>query len=187
MNYKRLNEYADNNGTVIMGGKNDKNIPLCELKQAFSINEKLYNRSSDDLSVSNAVNFYTDFVSELSPKSIFLHIGENDEKMFSDSPDKFTDAYRELISYIKGNNKNCRIAIVSMKNNGNDNFADKINKQLKYIADSEKCEFCDISEERISDYRQEREVISFVYDIGFVQRLTHPRPLGDLARILFER
>lgn len=187
MDYNMLNEFAESNGTVILGGKNDLNIPLCELKQAFSINEKLYNRSTDNLSVSNAANFYTDFISEISPKSIFLHIGENDKKMFTDSPDKFTDSYRKLISHIRCDNNNCRIAVVSMKNNERDSLTDEINKQLKYIADSEKCEFCDISEERISDYRQVREIISFVYDIGFTHRLTRPRPLGDLARILFCR
>ena len=46
-----LNKLADLNGTVIFGGTEDREIPLCELKQAFELDSKLYNRSIAELSI----------------------------------------------------------------------------------------------------------------------------------------
>ena len=61
----------------------------------------------------------------------------------------------------------------------------KLNKQLKYIADSEKCEFCDISQKRVWNPQQTKDVVSFVYNIGFVHPLKNKRSLNDLVRLLF--
>lgn len=183
--YKILNELAQTEGTVIFGGTEDLNIPLCEIKQAFSISENLYNRSVKDLSVTDSVEIYSKYISEICPKTLFVHIGKSDMEMFSSFSDEFTKKYRELISYIKNDNKNCKIAVVSLENYDDNAIANKMNKQLKYIAESENCEFCDISEKRVSDYRQTKEIVSFVYDIGFVRRLKCARPLGDLAQMLF--
>ena len=36
-NYRMLNELAEPDGIVIFGGNADRELPLCELKQAFSI------------------------------------------------------------------------------------------------------------------------------------------------------
>ena len=52
--YAALNELAEQGGIVILGGEEDMNLPLCELKQAFSLNSSLYNRSVQGLSVNNA-------------------------------------------------------------------------------------------------------------------------------------
>ena len=51
-NYNALNKLAEQNGIVIFGGKEDISIPLCELKQAFSIKENCYNRSFENLTIS---------------------------------------------------------------------------------------------------------------------------------------
>ena len=39
--YQALNKLAEQNGIVIIGGTEDKEIPLCELKQAFELNLNL--------------------------------------------------------------------------------------------------------------------------------------------------
>ena len=74
---------------------------------------------------------------------------------------------------------------MSAKNYDNNNDITELNKQLKYIADSEKCEFCDISEKRVWNPQQTKEVVSFVYNIGFMHPLKTKRPLNDLVRLLF--
>ena len=43
--YERLNQIAQSKGIVIFGGSDDTDIPLCELRQAFDIEENMYNRS----------------------------------------------------------------------------------------------------------------------------------------------
>lgn len=181
--YKALNKLAEQNGIVIFGEKEDVSIPLCELRQAFGIEENCYNRSFENLTISEAFDIYADCVADLSPETILLHI--EDVECFKFSADKFTDDYRKLISQIKKHNKKCRIGIVSAKNYDNNNDITELNKQLKYIADSEKCEFCDISEKRVWNPQQTKEVVSFVYNIGFMHPLKIKRPLNDLVRLLF--
>ena len=75
--------------------------------------------------------------------------------------------------------------IVSVKNYDNNSEITELNNQLKYIADSEKCEFCDISEKRVWNPQQIKDVSSFVYNIGFVHPLNNKRPLNNLVKMLF--
>ena len=124
-NYNALNKLAEQNGIVIFGGKEDISIPLCELKQAFSIKENCYNRSFENLTISEACDIYADCVAELSPETILLHI--EDAESFKFSADKFTDDYRKLISQNRQNNKNCRIGVVSAKNYYNNNDITELN------------------------------------------------------------
>ena len=44
-NYTNLNELAEQGGIVILGDGKDKDIPTCELRQAFAVESKVYNRS----------------------------------------------------------------------------------------------------------------------------------------------
>ena len=183
--FKALNEIAELGGVVIFGGSDAHNIPLCELKQAFSLKENYYNRSIENLSITDASEIYREYISELKPDTVLLNIGEADVKAFADSPDDFTSNYRELISQIKKDNKKCRIAVVSLKNYDNNDDIAQLNKHLKYIADSEKCEFCDISTKKVWNPKQKKDVVSFVYDIGFERPLNIKRPLNDLVSMLF--
>lgn len=182
-NYKALNGISQQNCTVIFGGTNDLKLPLCELCQGFDLKENCCNRSFENLTADEAVKLYNTCIAELFPESVFLHI--EDIKGFKTSAEKFAKDYTNLIWQIKKDNKNCRIAVVSAKNYNNDRDIEEFNKQLKYIADSEKCEFCDISKKRVFNPTQTKEVASFVYNLGFVHPLKCKRPLADLAKILF--
>ena len=184
-NYAALNDLAEKGGTVIFGGKEDKDIPLCELKQAFELESKLYNRSFDNISVTNAKELYESCVAPLEPDTVLLHIGENDLDLFAESSDKFISLYRELISKIKADTKRCRIAIVSLKNYDGDSLIARLNEQLKYLADSERCEFADISEKKVWNPKSTKDAVSFVCSIGFVRPLNIKKPIYDLAKILF--
>lgn len=183
--YRKLNELSEQGGIVIFGGDEDKEIPLCELKQAFDLNSNLYNRSFTNLSVNNAMEVYSNCVAEINPKTLLVHIGEADLKFFEENTAEFEQKYCTLINRIKADNKKCDIAVVSLKNYENDAVIDKLNKSLKYIADSEQCEYCDISAMRIWNPKQTKDVVSFIYDLGFVHPLKYKRPLSDLVKILF--
>ena len=76
--YHSLNELANPNGMIIFGGNSDISIPLCELKQAFALDNDIYNRSFSDLSVTNALEYYDTYIANLKPESILIHIGESD-------------------------------------------------------------------------------------------------------------
>ena len=184
-NYTKLNELAEQGGIVIFGCGVDKDIPTCEIRQAFAVESKIYNRSFESVSVNDALSIYKETVAALSPETVLLHIGETDIEFFAENSAEFDNKYRELIGYIKSQNKKCRIAIISLRNYDCDSQIEEINKHLKYIADSEKCEYGDISAKMVWNPKASMEVASFVYSIGFVHPLKNKRPLYDLVKMLF--
>ena len=74
--YQRLNAIAEQNGIVVFGGNTDKEIPLCELRQSYQVEQKMYNRSISELSIKEAIVVYDACVSCLAPETVLLHIGE---------------------------------------------------------------------------------------------------------------
>jgi len=183
--YKSLNQLAESDGTVIFGGSDDVAIPIGELKQAFALNDSIYNRSCSELSVANAAKMYSECVSELCPDTVLLHIGDADLSDFENNEAGFEIDYRRLISTVRGENRNCRIVIVSLKNYDNNTVVAKMNLLLKSISDSEKCEFEDISQKRTWNVKASSETASFIYEIGFDRPLGIKRPIYNLVRILF--
>lgn len=183
--YKLLNELAETGEIVIFGGSDDKNIPLCELKEAFFPDTRLCNRSIAKLSVSDAEKIYAECVAEICPKTVLLHIGTADLPHFSDNQSVFEREYISLIRHIKADNKKCEVAVVSLKNYENKAEITKLNKSLKNIADSEHCDYCDISSRRVWNPKQTKDVVSFIYDMGFVSPSKNKRPINDLVKILF--
>ena len=99
--YQKLNDLAQANGIVIFGGKEDTNIPLCEIRQAFNVEENMYNRSFTDLSIEDAILVYDNCVSSISPETVFIHIGDCDIDMLKENPAEFDNKYRELIKHIR--------------------------------------------------------------------------------------
>ena len=184
-NYTKLNELAEQGGIVIFGDGKDKDIPTCELRQAFAVESKVYNRSFDNLSVNEAVSVYKKVVGPLEPETVLIHLGEADLSTLGVNLTEFDNKYLELIKVIKTQNKKCRIAVISLKNYDNVPQIAELNKHLKYIADSEKCEYGDIATKKVWNPKASMEVASFVYSIGFVHPLKNKRPLYDLVKMLF--
>ena len=183
--YKKLNALAGREGIVIFGNKEDILIPVGELRQAFSIEQKMYNRSFNDLSIADAIKVFDETIAPLSPESILIHLGDSDKDLFARDSYLFDYHYRALLSHIKRKNQACRIAVVSLKNHHNDSQITEINNHLKYIAESEKCEYEDISKPKVWNPQSTMNAISFVYSIGFVHPLKNKRPLHDLVRMAF--
>lgn len=183
--YERLNQIAQSKGIVIFGGSDDTDIPLCELRQAFDIEENMYNRSFHELSIEHAIEAYDSCVAPISPETVFIHIGKYDIELLHKNPNLFDSKYLELIEHIRAENKTCRIAVVSMKNYYNDPDIAEMNRHLKFIADSEKCEYGDIATRKVWNPKATRDAASFVRNIGFVRPLKSARPIYDLIRILF--
>ncbi len=183
--YIKLNALAEQGGIVIFGCAGDKNIPVGELCQAFSLETKTYNRSFENLSIKNAAGVYEKSIAPLVPEALLIHIGEADRDFFAENPAEFDNEYRKLICIIKAHNPKCRIAVVSQKNYSNDSQTEEINRHLKYIADSERCEYGDIAAKKVWNPKATIDAVSFVYSIGFVHPLKNKRPLYDLVKIMF--
>ena len=183
--YQALNKLADLNGIAILGGTQDREISLCELKQAFELDANLYNRSVTALSINNATEVYDTCIAPLNPEYVLLHIGDADLESFIENPSDFDQKYRELIKYIRNTSNKCNIAIISLKNYDGNADIGELNKHLKYIAESERCEFGDIGAKRVWNPKQTKDIVSFVYSTGFVRPLKIKRPIYDLVKILF--
>ena len=87
--YQKLNELAEQDGIVVFGGSEDLKIPLGELRQAFSVESKMYNRSIAGLSVKDALSVYDECVAPIAPETVLIHIGEADRKFFEEHPSEF--------------------------------------------------------------------------------------------------
>ena len=185
LKYQKLNELAQTGGIVIIGGSEDLNIPLCEIRQAFEMEENLYNRSFSDLAVTDAMAAYDACVAVLKPETILLHIGQQDLDMLQQNSAQFDNQYRALINHIREQNKHCRVAIVSLRNYENDPVIAEMNKHLKYIADMEHCEYGDIANRRVWNPKATLETAIFVRNIGFMGPLKVERSIFDLTKMLF--
>lgn len=183
--YLSLNKLSESSGIVIFGGTEDTMIPLGELRQAFSIDSKMYNRSVSNLSVKNAIELYNECVSSLTPETILLHIGDADLSNFKENSSEFDNNYRKLIAHIRTESPACRIAIVSLRNPENDETILEMNKHLKYIANSEQCEYVDITLKKVWNPKNTMDAVSFGYSMGFLRPFINKRPLYELGKILF--
>ena len=182
--YGHLNELVQPGGVVILGGEQDRGLPLCELKQAFELKEELYNRSVTGLSVENGAATYDRCVAPLKPEVLFLRIGEADKVLFVQKPSYFDHKLRLLLQHIKAVDTDCRIGLISLRPEADPIFG-SMNKHLAAVAQTEQCEFCDIPEANVWNPRHTKDVLSFVYSIGFVRPLNRRHPMYDLAKLLF--
>lgn len=183
--YIKLNELSEQGGIVIFGSGEDVNIPVGEIRQAFSVDAKMYNRSFKNLSITEAGAVYEKCIAPICPETVLIHIGEDDLSLFKKDASEFDIAYRNLIGFIRKQNKNCRIAVVSMRGLDNHPIIAEMNQHLKNIADSEQCEYGDIASKKVWNPKSTMDAASFVYSIGFVRPLRCKRPLYDLVKMLF--
>lgn len=183
--YQSLNKLAATGGTVIFGDAQDRLIPLGELKDTFDLQDTYYNRSLPGLNLESAIDIYDQCVAPLMPQDIYLHIGSEDKELFADNAAQFDMKCSQLVQHIRSTNKKCSIAIISLKNPDADTIIIEMNKHLEVIAQNEGCVFCDISTIQVWNPKQTKEVVSFLYSIGFVRPLKQKRPLQDVAKILF--
>ena len=91
--YVTLNKLSHKGGVVLMGGSEDMQIPLCELKDSFKIEDSIYNRSFESLSVLNAEKLYEECIAPLDPDTAILHIGDADTELFRNSQSEFLGKY----------------------------------------------------------------------------------------------
>lgn len=181
--FVKLNELAAHGGVAILGGAADREIPLCELKQAFGLEAMLYNRSVAGLSVNNAAEIYDTCVAPLLPSTVILHIGDADMELFAEDAAMFDQKYRELVKHIRENTRKCGIVIVSLANTDVSANVAEMNRHLKYIAESEHCQYGDIAAQKVWNPGETRSVMAFLNAMGLGG--ARHQPIYDLVRILF--
>lgn len=174
---------SDGKSVVLLGGSLDKEIPVAEVAQSFNFNFKMYNRSKYGLSLKDAKKTYLESVEPMNPEAVIIHLGKEDVKMFKNNSADFDVKYLELISSIKHQNKDRRIALVSLEEESKVEV--EMNRHIKAIAESEKCEFVNMDRAKLWDTEKTKEVTAFMYELGFDSQLKVKKPLGDISKVLY--
>lgn len=170
---------------ILFGGTVDKEIPVAEIAQNYEFNFKMFNRSVYNLSLKDAKKAFTEKVEPLNPEAVILHVGAEDLDLFKRNSAEFDIKYIELISCIKSTNKNRRVALISNVDGAGRHVFDEMNRHIKAIADSEHCTFVNIDNAKLWNPESTKELMSFMYTLGFDQPLNVKKPLGDISEILY--
>lgn len=174
---------SDGESVVLLGGSLDKEIPVAEVAQSFNFNFKMYNRSKYGLSLKDARKIYLESVEPMNPEAVIIHLGKEDVEMFKNNSADFDVKYLELLSSIRHQNKDRRIALVSLEEESKVEV--EMNRHIKAIAESEKCEFVNMDRAKLWDTEKTKEVTAFMYELGFDSQLKVKKPLGDISKVLY--
>ncbi len=174
---------SDGESVVLLGGSLDKEIPVAEVAQSFNFNFKMYNRSKYGLSLKDAKKTYLESVEPMDPEAVIIHLGKEDVEMFKNNSADFDVKYLELLSSIRHQNKDRRIALVSLEEESKVEV--EMNRHIKAIAESEKCEFVNMDRAKLWDTEKTKEVTAFMYELGFDSQLKVKKPLGDISKVLY--
>ncbi len=176
---------TENEAVILFGGSADKEIPVAEIAQSYDFNFPMYNRSFHGLSLKDAKKSFSEKIEAMNPEAVILHIGADDLDLFKKNSAEFDIKYIDLISFIKSGNKKRRVALISNLDPVNAHLFDEMNRHIKAIADSEHCTFVDINNAKLWNPESTKELMSFMYNIGFDQPLNVKKPLGDISEILY--
>ena len=169
------------NGVILMGGGIDKAIPVAQLDGEYNFNFELYNKSKSELTLAAAKEYFENTVAPLAPEGVILHLGENDENLIKTNPSAFDSYYIMLIEQIKANNKNCRVALVSVYNPENNKNISLMNAHIKEVAESEKVPFINLENAKLWHPESTKAACNFAHSMGLKVR----KPLSDVAEILY--
>ncbi len=180
-----INKTNDNiektNSVILMGGEFDKKIPVNELAKTFDFNFDIYNKSNAELCAANSAKYFKENIAPLYPEGILIHLGKNDLKSFTEDNTGFDNDYLNLINEIKQNNKNCRIALISVNNPNKDKNIAAMNAHIKAIAESAKATFVNLESVKLWNPNATKAATEFAYSMGLRIR----KPLKDVADILY--
>ncbi len=162
--YKRLNNFVLKGQLLFFGSTFLEEFPLDELKQDFSLDRVIYNRSIHGLTVDEALNVLDTCVFDLMPSKLFLSLGDEDEKRPTYNEKEFLEKYAQLLDKVYVELPACKIYILSPGYN----FA------LKTLAQEKRAFYIDLSANTDADYVSAfRRMKTFFRDgnIGFSEAL----------------
>ncbi len=140
--YEKLNNFVLKGQLLFFGSTFLEEFPLDELKQDFSLDRVIYNRSIQGLTVDEALNILNTCVFELMPSKLFISLGDEEAQMPNFNEKDFLEKYALLLDKISAELPACKVYILSSEYN----FA------LKTLAKEKHAFFIDLSSNAQSDY-----------------------------------
>ncbi len=169
------------NSVILFGGSMDKEIPVATLAKDYNFNFEIYNKSKENISLSESLEYFHNNISQLIPEGILLHLGEEDISLFQSDSAAFDNYYLSLIDEIKAVNKNCRIALLSINNPQGNKVISLMNAHINAIAQTEKAAYINLENAKLWNPESTKAASDFAYTMGLKIR----KPLRDVAEILY--
>ncbi len=173
--YVSLNQYVSAKGVVIFGGSESHEISLDEIKDAFKLNERVYNRSFSEMTLDVAATLYDETVAPMKPSAVLLQIGVADEI------ENFDAKFLSLVAHIKEISKSVQIYVVGYS----DETKIGLNDRLTKLAELAACEFVSIASYANKPARATIETMNFLDNCGFICPIKRRRSIRDLTQLIF--
>lgn len=153
--YEKLNNFVLKGQLLFFGSTYLESFPLEELKQDFSLDRVIYNRSIQGLTVDDAIEVLETCVFELMPSKLFIALGEEDIKASDYNEKTFLEKYALLLEQVKREIPACKIYVLSPEYN----FA------LKTLAQEKHVYYIDLTANTAPDYVSAfRKIKTFFHD-----------------------
>ena len=172
---------TEKNAVIVFGGSLDNSIPVDELAKSFDFNFRIFNKSVAELSIKDSLGYFSAYIKPMRPEAMILHIGDRDLNLFKANSSEFDSLYIKMIEEIRYTNSKCRLALVSLYNETSNQTVAEMNRHIKAIADSEKCDFIDIENAKLWKPESAKAAIRFAQNMGLAVK----KPLRDIAEILY--
>lgn len=178
---KKVTVTEKKNAVILMGGRADKQIPVSKLAKDFNFNFDIYNKSTENLTVSNALEYFKQNISQMLPEGIMIHLGDEDVSFFQNDSAAFDNYYLTLIDEIKAVNKHCRIALLSVNNPDGNKSISLMNAHINAIAQTQNADYINLENAKLWNPQATKAASDFAYSMGLRIR----KPLRDVAEILY--
>lgn len=132
--YRVFNDIALKDAIVVFGSSYTARFPFYEVSQKYYLDNAIYNRSIEGLTIDEAEEILDSCVIEIEPSKVFLSLGECDEKN-----EKNIKAYERILLKLKKHLPKTELYVLSVE--GSDEF----NKKLKIICNKTGSEFININ------------------------------------------
>lgn len=141
---KAINDFTMKGEIVIFGSTYMSRFPLYELMNKCMLENAVYNRSIEGLTVKEALEIAKDCVAEIRPSKIFLSLGEEDE----DNPDVINE-YASLISTLRTQLPECELYLIALSGGGA--YIDWFNHKIRQFCDNETVKYIDFTSKSTSE------------------------------------
>lgn len=143
--FAQMNTLAKKSGVVLFGSTLFAHFPVCELSKSFGLDETIYNRSVENMTINDVEQLLKNCVVDLSPDKVFVEIGESDLRSENFNIDDFISKY-EWMLYTLHNETNAKIYIVSVVGAN----STKLNERLINLSNELGCDYIDVCDSVLS-------------------------------------
>ena len=134
---KKINDLALSGEIVILGSTYMSEFPIYEFINRCLLENAVYNRSIQGLTITEAAEILDDCVVDIHPSKVFVALGEEDES----NPHAVSE-YEDLIATIQQKLPNAMIYLIGLTNGGS--FAETFNQSMVSLCDNKKVKYIDL-------------------------------------------